>query len=178
MRVEENDEGNSYNFYGVQAGYSVETALGAGNYRVLIDATSDDFSAADGDGDGDNKESLHSLIFSFDQALGDTLGVWLRFGWSDDEAAVDFADLYSGGINISGRLWGREQDDIGLGYAQLSGGNQDLDRTRVAEGYVRFGLNEHLAFTIDAQYMDDKYNDDAGDDVNGWIAGLRLTAEF
>jgi porin len=180
MRVEENDEGNSYNFYGVQAGYSIETALGAGNYRVLIDATSDDFSAADGDGDGDgdNKESLHGMIFSFDQALGDTLGVWLRFGWSDDDAAVDFKEPYSGGINISGRLWGREQDDIGLGYVQLSGGNQNLDRTRVAEGYVRFGLNEHLAFTLDVQCLDDKYNDDAGDDVDGWIAGARLTVEF
>lgn len=174
MGVGENDEGNAYNFYGVQVGYTLETPIGEGTYRVIVDATSDDFS----DPDGQNKESLKGGIISFDQALGEILGVWIRFGWSDDKAIINFKDLYSGGIDISGKLWGREQDNIGIGYAHLSGGNQDIDRTQVAEGYMRFGLNEIFALTLDVQYLDDKYKQGAGDNVDGWITGIRLTAEF
>ena len=174
MQVGENDEGNAYNFYGIQVGYTVETFLGEGTYRVLFNATSDDFN----DPDGENKESLKGVLISFDQSLGEILGAWIRFGWSDDKAIDDFKDLYSGGINISGKLWGREQDNIGIGYARLSGGNQDIDQTQVAEGYVRFALNEIFALTLDVQYMDDGYKEGTGDDVDGWIAGMRLTAEF
>ncbi len=174
MQVGKNDEGNAYNFYGIQVGYTLETPLGEGTYRVLVDATSDDFS----DPDAKNKERLRGLIISFDQALGEILGAWIRFGWGEDKAIVNFKNLYSGGINISGKLWGRKQDNIGIGYAHLSGGNQDIDRTQVAEGYVRFGLNEIFALTLDAQYLGDKYKEGAGDDVKAWITGIRLTAEF
>lgn len=163
MQVGENDEGNAYNFYGIQVGYTLETPLGEGTYRVIVDATSDDFS----DPDGQNKEPLKGAIISFDQSLGEILGAWIRFGWSDDKAIVNFKNLYSGGIDINGKLWGREQDNIGIGYARLSGGNQDIDRTQVAEGYVRFGLNEIFSLTLDVQYLDDKYKQGAGDDVDG-----------
>jgi hypothetical protein len=174
MQVGKNDEGNAYQFYGIQVGYTFETPVGEGTYRVLVDATSDDFS----DPDDKNQESLKGLMISFDQALGEILGAWLRFGWSDDKAIVNFRDLYSGGIDISGKLWGREQDNIGIGYARLSGGNQVIARTQVAEGYVRFGLTKIFAMTVDVQYLDDNYKKDAGDDVKGWITGIRLTAEF
>ncbi len=174
MQVGENDEGNAYNFYGVQVGYTIETPIGKGTYRVLANATSDDFS----DPDGENTEPLRGVIISFDQALGEILGAWIRFGTSDDKAVINFKDLYSGGIDISGKLWGREQDNIGIGYAYLSGGNQDIDRVQVAEGYVRFGLNEILALTLDVQYLDDTYKEGAGEDVKGWVTGMRLTAEF
>ncbi len=43
MDVGENDDGNHYTFYGLQAGYSVSNRLGAGNYRVIITASSQDF---------------------------------------------------------------------------------------------------------------------------------------
>ncbi len=174
MGVGENDEGNAYNFYGIQAGYTLETPLGEGTYRVIVDTTSDDFS----DPDDKNEESLKGVMISFDQSLGEILGAWIRFGWSDDKAIIDFKDLYSGGIDISGKLWGREQDNIGIGYAYLRGGNQDIDRTQAVEGYVRFALTEIFALTLDVQYMDDKYKEGAGDDVDGWITGIRLTAEF
>jgi hypothetical protein len=174
MQVGENDEGNAYHFYGAQVGYTMETSIGEGTYRILFDATSDDFS----DPDEENEESLKGGIISFDQALGEILGAWIRFGWSDDKALINFQDLYSGGINICGKLWGREQDNIGIGYAHLRGGNQDIDYTQVAEGYVRFALNDVFAVTFDLQYLDEKYKAGAEDDVDGWISGVRLTAEF
>ncbi len=174
MQVGENDEGRSYHFYGVQVGYTIETPIGKGTYRVIADATSDDFS----DPDGVGTEPLKGVIISFDQEIGEILGAWIRFGTSDDKAVVNFSDLYSGGIDISGKLWGREQDNIGIGYAYLSGGNVDIDRSQVAEGYIRFGLNKILALTLDVQYLDDKYKEGAGEDVDGWITGMRVTADF
>ncbi|SFM48154.1 carbohydrate porin [Thermodesulforhabdus norvegica] len=174
MQVGENDEGKGYQSYGLQAGYSIETPWGEGNYRIILDATSDDFS----DPYGRNEESLKGLVISCDQELGEVLGAWIRFGWSDDEASVTYADFYSGGINISGKIWGREQDNIGIGYAYLNGGNQELDKTHLFEGYIRFGLNDIFALTFDLQYIDDEYKEEAGEDVDGWIAGFRLTAEF
>jgi porin len=174
LQVGENDEGRAFNFYGVQVGYTLETPMGKGTYRVIVDTTSDDFS----DPNGVNMEPLKGVFISFDQEIGEMLGAWIRFGTIDDKASVNFSDLYSGGMDISGKLWGREQDNIGIGYAYLSGGNRGIDRAQVAEGYIRFGLNEILALTLDVQYQDDKYKEGAGEDVDGWITGMRVTAEF
>ena len=97
--------------------------------------------------------------------LGDTLGAWIRFGWQDDAAAIDYRAIYSGGFNISGSLWGRSSDNIGIGYAHLNGGNQDVDHTHVFETYVRFALSDIFAITGDVQYMKDAMK--AGDSPQG-----------
>ncbi len=174
MNVGENEDGNSYRFYGAQVGYTIETPMGEGNYRVLINATSDDFS----DPDGGGNEGLQGLFLSCDQMFGEILGAWIRFGWSDDKALVDFRDLYSGGIDVNGSLWGREQDNAGIGYAFLRGGNGVIHRTHVAEAYVRVALSQVFAMTFDLQYLTDDYNARVSGDPKGWISGVRLTAEF
>jgi porin len=174
MNVGENDDGENFNFFAVQIGYALATSLGEGNYRLIYQHTSDDFL----DPLGTTKESRQCLIFSFDQKFGEIIGGWIRFGFGDDDAAVDYKDLYSGGINVSGKLWGREQDNIGLGYGYLRGANTGIDKTQVAEGYVRFGLNDYVAATLDVQYMDDDYDPGAGINVDGWIFGARMTVEF
>ncbi len=170
---EEGEFEEPYNFYGLQFGYKVDFGMGEGNYRLLIDSTSDDFSNVA----ATKKERLSAVSISFDQQLGDVLGLWLRFGWQDDEAAIDYKDSYTGGVNISGNLWGREQDNIGIGYAHLRGGNLDVDKTDVFEIYGRFALNDIFAITGDVQYMKDSYKN-GGDDPSAWIFGLRATAEF
>ena len=178
MNVGENDDGNNYNFYGAEVMATVATSLGEGHYRVNYNVTSKAFL----DPDDTSKERRDVLIFSFDQELGDILGAWIRFAFGSDKALVDYKSLYSGGINISGRWWGREQDTIGIGFGYLDGPAQteeSINYTRVAEGYVCFGLNDYLSLTFDLQYMKDKYVDTASDsDVDGWIAGVRMTAEF
>ena len=90
--------------------------------------------------------------------------------------AVDYANLYSGGINISGKVWGREDDNLSIGYAHLDNGNLNIEYSRVAEAYVRFALNQYFAFTVDLQYMKDKI--DYKSDPQGFIFGLRMTAKF
>ena len=172
MNVGENDDGNNYNYFAIQFGYNVSTSLGEGNYRLLIGAANEAFL----DPAGDDKKSRSYVILSFDQEVGEIAGLWLRIGAQDDAAAIDYANLYSGGINIGGKLWGREDDNMGLGYAYLQNGNLDIDNSQVAELYVRFVLNDYVAITPDVQYMRDKYND--GDVIKGLILGLRLTAEF
>jgi porin len=169
---EEGEFEEPYNFFGVQFGYKVDFGMGEGNYRLLVDTTSSDFSNVS----ATKKERLSAATLSFDQQLGDILGAWIRFGWQDDKAAVDYKDLYSGGLNISGNLWGRAQDNIGIGYAHLRGGNLEVDKTDVFEVYGRFGLNEIFAVTGDVQYMKDTLKE--GDSPKGWIFGVRLTAEF
>jgi len=139
---------------------------------VIVDGTSKSFL----DKNGEDKESLVCVTLSFDQQLGDIFGAWIRVGRQDDQAAVDYQDLVSGGIDISGKLWGRADDNFGIGYAYLGGGNTELDSSQVAEAYVRFALNSYFALSLDVQYMQDKF--DNADDPDGFIYGLRLASEF
>ena len=99
-----------------------------------------------------------------------------RFAWGEAAAAIDYKDFYSGGLNIAGNLWGREDDNIGIGFGHLTGGDLDVDKTDVFEIYGRFALNDTFAVTGDIQYMKDSVKED--DSPSGWIFGLRVTAEF
>jgi len=142
---EEDEFDEPYNFYGMQFGYTVDFGLGEGNYRLLLDTTSSSFSNVA----GTEKEQKRSALISFDQQLGEIFGAWIRFGWQDDEAAINYGAIYSGGLNINGNLWGRDADNIGIGYAHLRGGNLDVNHTDVFEVYGRFALNDIFAVTGD-----------------------------
>ena len=109
----ENEVDDNFQYYAAQLAYRLETGLGEGNYRVIGSLTSDDFEDADGDDD----EQLTAVGLSADQELGDIFGLFLRVYWQDDDAAVTYETEFSGGVNISGSIWGREQDNIGLGVA-------------------------------------------------------------
>jgi porin len=76
MDVGKNDDDNNYQFYGVQLGYTLNSSLGEGNYRVIMDVTSQDFLNPD----GEEKEQLAAATLSFDQQLGDIIGAFLRVG--------------------------------------------------------------------------------------------------
>ena len=89
---------------------------------------------------------------------------------------MNYKALYSGGINILGRPWGRPDDNIGAAYGYLSGGNRDVRDTQVAEIYYRFVVNRIFAVTADVQYMED--NLATSPSPKGFILGLRGTAEF
>jgi porin len=178
MNIGENDDGNNFNFYGVQLNYTIDTSLGEGHYRVAYNWTSEAFL----DPDSTAEERREILIFSFDQDLGEILGAWIRFAFGSDKALVNYKAAYTGGINISGNWWGRKQDNIGIGYGYLEGADQtdeSLKNTHVAEAYVNVGVHEYLSLTFDLQYMKDRYVATASDNnVDGWIAGERATCEF
>jgi len=172
MNIGENDDGNNFNYYGTELQYNMNISLGEGAYRVIFSYGSEDFL----DPAGQNLESRFIVLFSFDQKFGEIIGAWTRFGFQDDKAAVNYAGVYSGGIDISGRFWGRQDDNIGIGYAYLDGGNLDIDKTQVAEAYVRFLLHKYFALTLDIQYMRDELK--SGDGPKGFIYGVRMAAHF
>ena len=173
MNVGENDDGNNYNFFTAQIGYTVNTSLGEGNYRLIGQGTSKESLDKNG-----KKENRLAALLSFDQELGDIIGAWIRFGWQDDDALVDYDYLLSGGLNITGKWYGREKDNIGIGYAYLNGADDsDFDYTQVAEVYWRCVLNDYFAVTADFQYMADEFNTDE-DNIAGFIPSIRATVEF
>jgi porin len=172
MSVGENDDGNAYTFYAIELGYAAAWSPGKGNYRVLAGITSNDYWNTA----GTQKEARRAMILSFDQELGELLGAWVRMGWQNDKPAVNSRYLYSGGVDISGDLWGRKHDNAGIGFACFGGGNKDLDNTRVVEGYVRFVFKKVFALTLDIQHMRDTYK--IGTGPKGLICGVRVTAEF
>ncbi len=180
MNVGENDPAtgdNNYNFYGAQVGYRLETAMGEGNYRLMVDSTSENFL----DPSGTKRESMLAGVVSFDQALGKHFGVWIRCGWQDDSAAIVHEGLYSGGVQINGGIYGREDDAIGIGVAFLPGAEQagqPVDSTRVAEIYWRLALHEYFALTFDAQYIEDDYRPGFGEGPDGTIFGARGVVAF
>lgn len=102
MSIGENDEGRPTNYYGIQLRYTLDIRPGNGHYRLILDTTSKDFSNPQ----GTQLESLRGIIISFDQELGQSLGAWIRIGWQDDKAAIDYGNLLSGGHRHRRRTMG------------------------------------------------------------------------
>ena len=96
MNVNENDDGNNYSFLSMQVAYAVASRLGQGNYRITLGGTTKEFLNPTGTA----LESRDGISLSFDQQFGGVFGGFMRLAWQDQDAAVDFGALYSGGVNI------------------------------------------------------------------------------
>jgi hypothetical protein len=167
------DTWENYNYFALQIGYALDTALGKGNYRIYGFTTSKRFQ----DWDETGEERLQGIGISADQQLSSIIGVFARLGWQDDAAAIDHESAYSGGVNINGNLWGRENDEIGIGYAYLTGADgADIDNTSAIEAYAKFQLTTFSDITADIQYMEDNYKHE--EDIDGFIYGVRVNAYF
>jgi len=144
----------NYNYFAFQLGYAIDTGLGEGNYRICGFTTNNKFPTWD----GTDYVNLYGIGISADQELGDIVGVFARLCWQDDSAQIIYDSIYSAGVNINGNIWGREQDEIGIGYAYLPGADKGtLDSTNAFETYVRFKVLEYADISLDIQYMADEY---------------------
>lgn len=171
MEVDQAESPDRYNFYGLQAGYRLETGLGVGNYRILLNSSKDYVDEAVA-----GKQQNNILIISSDQQLGNKLGAFARLGWRLDNESADYRAIYSGGIDIRGTAWGRMLDNIGLGLVYLDVGNKTIINSRIAEAYYRMVFNPYLAMTADIQYMHDEYDQNV--DAKGMIYTLRASVNF
>ena len=81
------------------------------------------------------------------------------------------------GYDITGKWYGRKNDNIGIGFAYLNG-KYNFDYTQVAEAYWRVVFNDYFSVTTDLQYMNDKYQTANLEDVDGIIGGIRFTFKF
>ena len=171
MNVHQVNSPDMYTFYGLQAGYRLETELGTGNYRISLNGDRDFVDEA-----GASKQKNDIVIISIDQQFGNKIGAFTRVGWRLDDELINYRAIYSGGIDIRGATWGRILDNIGIGLVYLDGGNQKIINSRIAEAYYRMVINPYLAFTADIQYMRDEYFQIAG--AEGVIYSFRATVNF
>ena len=163
----------SYNYYALQIGYKLDTPMGEGNYRIYGFTTDDEFQ----NWDGTDKENLQGFGISVDQKLSEIFGLFVRAGWQDDKTPIDHDTLYSGGLNLNGKLWGRENDEIGVGYAYLEGADRgDIDHTSAIEAYAKFKISEFSDATFDVQYVNDDMKQD--EEQEGVVYGVRVNAYF
>ncbi|OGW36585.1 MAG: hypothetical protein A2Y97_03505 [Nitrospirae bacterium RBG_13_39_12] len=167
------DTFKNYNYYALQIGYALDTALGKGNYRIYGFTTGKRFL----DWDETGAERLQGIGISADQQLSSIIGVFARLGWQDNAAVIDHEAAYSGGVNINGKLWGRENDEIGIGYAYLTGADKaEIDKTNALEAYAKLQITPFSDITFDVQYIRDDMNHD--DNRDGVIYGIRAKAYF
>jgi len=178
-----NDYDRDYNYFALQLGYKFDTEIGEGNYRIYGFTTNKKFDKWQKSEDERlNKGSLKGIGSSFDQQLiKDVLGAFFRAGWQDDSAQIDYNKMVSFGLNLNGSVWGRKDDEVGIGYAYLkSPSKAQLKKTNVFESYVKFKLFSYNVLnsdiTLDYQYIQDKYPQEKTN--AGHIYGLRFNVSF
>lgn len=172
----------TYNYYAAQVGYKLETSLGEGNYRVFAFTTNKRFP----DWEAEKKKALKGWGVSIDQdIIKDTLGVFARAGFQDDDAEIDYKSMYSLGLNYKFKPFGVKTVELGLGYAYLKAPskNEELKHTQAVEAYLAIPVYEkeklfasHLTF--DWQWMKDRLKDEENPENKGHIFGVRLNLAF
>lgn len=178
----------NYNWIGAQIGYKLETPIGEGNYRLYGYTTNKRFE----NWDTDAYKALKGVGVSFDQQLiKDTLGAFFRAGWQDDSAKkAVYNRMFSLGLNLNGSVWGRKDDEIGVGYAYLKSPSkneklQDEDKklkhSQVFESYVKFKLFSYKFLssdiTLDYQYIRDTKRE-SDNTKAGHVYGVRWNINF
>ena len=186
MTTKDGEEGPFYQYYALQLGYTLNSKWGEGNYRIFGFVTSDDFS----DWEGSGNENLYGVGISIDQDLGffknpfgkNPVGIFLRAGWQDDSAEIDYNNLISFGLNVPFSFLGKEGNEFGIGYAYLDSPDKaDMSNTHAVEAYAKFELFSYELLssdiTVDFQYLNDNYSNN-DDDVEGYIVGFRWNLSF
>ncbi len=145
-----------------------------GNYRIHAWTNmTNHFEIADTETD---QEHDSGYGISLDQQITDSLTLFVRADSADKKLnEIDF--VWSGGLAVSGSLWNRSSDVLGIAYgeAQLSSDHHDLqtdpgDETHF-EAYYSVAVNEHVAISPDVQIVTNANGDDSFETV--WIWGLR-----
>jgi high affinity Mn2+ porin len=140
------------------------------------------------------------LSMNLAQQITDSIGVFMRAGWSDGNVEPwDFTDInrtVAAGTSISGKLWGRPDDIVGIAgvvnsasgalasYLQAGGtgiliGDGQLPNPKseqIFETYYSYAANSWLRVSLDYQHIANPgYNADRGP-VN--LVALRAHTQF
>ena len=153
-----------------------------GNYRIYAWYNGEKHDELKGHG----TDQGYGIALSFDQEVFEGVGVFLRYGWQNDDI-YEYDQALSFGLSLSGNLWGRKDDTFGLGFgiAFLSSDYEDLLEKREGkdaedeyhlEIYYKFQINDYLALTPDIQWTDNPAGYDDHDDF--WVFTLRGTWSF
>ncbi|MFH1460150.1 MAG: carbohydrate porin [Candidatus Omnitrophota bacterium] len=137
------------------------------------------------------KESGQGFGISFDQELTERMGVFVRAGMQQDDAALDTSTFslesaYSFGAQFNGSFWGRDNDILGLGCGQVmasdeykKAGNLQAKTEGQVELYYNYAVSENLIISPDFQMINNPFGKDAvnGDDII-FVAGIRTQINF
>lgn len=170
MNVAKNDDYNNFNYYAMQIEISNNSQIGEGHYRFMIDASDNKFISANGQ--GLTKRTV--AMFSLDQALGQILGVWVRCAWDRRQTQLQYSAIYTGGLNLSGKRWGRPGDHLAVGVAYMNNGTLSLKNAYVIEAYYRWALFPFLSISPDLQFQSNRFSL-ANKQLSGFVYGLRFT---
>jgi carbohydrate-selective porin OprB len=177
-----------------------------GNYRLYYWRNALDHVEWDDIEKGKTKddEKNWGLGLSFDQQVTPDITLFCRFGMQDDDIAGEsfsvsededeveelepFAMEYSWSVGgqITGSLWGRPDDVVGIAFGQailsddyedyLEDEGIDTEDESHFEIYYSLCLNEYVAITADYQLIDSIGGDDDQDAVS--VFGLRTQISF
>ncbi len=160
-------------FVGAQLSWTTETFGLRGTYRLVGFTATYQHDKLQGDG----KKPGYSAGINVEQQLTETIAVFGRAYWHDEEVyTIPWA--FSCGVSADGLIPGRDDDVLGLGAAFLvsddvvnSGGTETH-----LEMYYKLAIGEHLFLTPDARYV---LNPQGNGGNNGLFAAqLRLQLEF
>ncbi|MGA7383511.1 MAG: carbohydrate porin [Methylocella sp.] len=136
---------------------------------------------------------------NLEQQITPSLGLFARFSMSTGQyETFDFTEVersLSGGLSVSGDLWGRDKDQIGIGgvlngisnahanYLAAGGtgiilgdGALSYSGERILETYYKFGIADGVHVTADYQFVDNPGYNLARGPVS--LFALRFHAEF
>ncbi len=95
--------------------------------------------------------------FSIDQVVTDAVGVWLRAGVQREKVA-QFDRHISGGVNITGEIFGRGNDAIGLGYGITLMGKDYKDYKKSVSPDFESGAEHYLELYYNISVADAPQN--------------------
>lgn len=155
-----------------QGNYRIYAWLNGNNHTKIKDETKD-------------QEKNYGFGISIDQEIADNIGIFARYG-SQDPSLAQIDSNISLGLEISGELFGRANDKIGLAYgiANLSKDWQDIakldglkpEAEQRIELYYNFSLNDHVSIAPDIQWL--KNANGNQDNKDFFVFGLRTNIEL
>ena len=137
---------------------------------------------------------------NIEQEITNNIGMFFRYSWNDGKTASwEFTDIDESvqlGTNLSGKIWNRPTDNIGVaevingiskdhqdflaagGYTFIIGdGKLNYGREIITEAYYKSKINKFLSISFDYQLVfNPGYNKDRQGPIS--VPGLRIHVEF
>lgn len=167
----------------VEMDFKLKIADRQGNYRIYIWLNGKDHE--DLKDPAKTKEDNYGYGVSLDQEITEVMTLFARYGRQRDQVAqVEHA--WSGGLQCSGKAYGREDDVVSFAYGMAIIGDdwKDVDRSNGintgdehhVELYYNLKVNDHLNISPDIQWVKNPNGDRDNDDV--WAFGIRAQLSF
>jgi carbohydrate-selective porin OprB len=152
-----------------------------GNYRFFAIYDARDYTDVNS---GETKKNT-GFGLSFDQEVVEGIGLFARYDTQDGDIAENVVKFsISGGISLSGRLWNRSDDVLGIGYGVLLTNDKAPAISALAnpgdeghfEIYYKFGITDHFTVAPDLQVITSAGGDSNNDTIT--IPGVRVKMNF